>query len=77
MRGRNIGLCMAVTLVCSLIWTVSGSAASSKFAAKVNGSGIKKATLDAAMTNFIENQTERIFLSGYLFKYFFNFRNIF
>lgn len=47
---------MAVTLVCSLIWAVSGSAASSKFAAKVNGSGIKKATLDAAMTNFIENQ---------------------
>ena len=35
---------------------ISGSAASSKFAAKVNGVGIKTKTLDAAVSNFIENQ---------------------
>jgi len=35
---------------------ISGSAASSKFAAKVNGVGIKAKTLDAAVSNFIENQ---------------------
>jgi peptidyl-prolyl cis-trans isomerase C len=41
-----------------LFSVVSSNAASQKegFAAKVNGAGIKKATLDAAINNFIENQ---------------------
>jgi peptidyl-prolyl cis-trans isomerase C len=56
MRGRNIGLCVAVAMVCGLVWVMSGNAASPKFIAKVDGSGIKKTTLDAAMSNFIENQ---------------------
>jgi peptidyl-prolyl cis-trans isomerase C len=56
MRGRNIGLCVVISLICGLIWVISGNAASSKFVAKVNGSEIKKTTLDAAMSNFIENQ---------------------
>lgn len=56
MRSRNIGLYLAATLICSLVWLVSASAASSKFVAKVNGEGIKQETLNAAMSNFIENQ---------------------
>lgn len=56
MRSRNIGVFMALALICNLLWAASGSAASSQFAAKVNGAGIKTKTLDAAVSNFIENQ---------------------
>lgn len=57
MRIRNIWFAAAVTAI-FLFLVVSSNAAPQKeaFAAKVNGVGIKKATLDAAVNNFIENQ---------------------
>ncbi|MFH1854463.1 MAG: peptidylprolyl isomerase [Candidatus Omnitrophota bacterium] len=56
MRGRNIVFWLVAMLVCSFVWAASGSAASTKFVARVNGEGIKKEILDTAMSNFIENQ---------------------
>jgi len=58
MRIRSVGLAIAVIAAVVLFTFVSSNAASQKdiFAAKVNGVGIKKSTLDAAVNNFIENQ---------------------
>ncbi|MBU4149833.1 MAG: peptidylprolyl isomerase, partial [Candidatus Omnitrophica bacterium] len=56
MRSRNICLLAAAALICSFLWAGSGNAAASKIAAKVNGKAIKEDTLNAAMTNFVENQ---------------------
>lgn len=59
MRIKGIGFCIAVILILTFSCIMFTIAASSKFAAKVNGVGIKNATLDAAVTNFIENQKAR------------------
>jgi len=58
MRIRNIWFAAAAFIAVVLFSVVSSDAASQKegFAAKVNGVGIKKTTLDAAINNFIENQ---------------------
>nr|MBU1328240.1 peptidylprolyl isomerase [Candidatus Omnitrophota bacterium] len=58
MRIRNIWFAAAAFIAIVLFSIVSSDAASQKegFAAKVNGVGIKKTTLDAAVNNFIENQ---------------------
>lgn len=58
MRIRNIWFAVAAFVAIVLFSVVSSDAASQKegFAAKVNGVGIKKTTLDAAVNNFIENQ---------------------
>ncbi len=58
MRIRNIWFVAAAFVAIVLFSVVSSDAASQKedFAAKVNGVGIKKTTLDAAVNNFIENQ---------------------
>lgn len=53
---RKITLFVAVVLVLGLAAIVSCSAASEKFAAKVNGVGIKSSEVDAAVNNFIQNQ---------------------
>jgi len=42
--------------VFSLGYTISNSFAAPKFAAKVNGVGIKRVTLEAAVNNFVDNQ---------------------
>jgi peptidyl-prolyl cis-trans isomerase C len=49
-----LGAVLVVMAVCFGI--VSSEAASPKFAAKVNGVGIRAVTLDAAINNFVENQ---------------------
>ena len=56
MRSRRIGIFGAVILMLVIGCTMSSDAASSKFAAKVNGTGIENKALDAAVKNFIENQ---------------------
>ena len=58
MRIRNTWFAALAVAVLVLFCAVSSYAASQKegFAAKVNGVGIKAATLDAAVANFIENQ---------------------
>ncbi len=56
MALRKITIFSVVIAVLVIGCAISGSAASSKFAAKVNGVGIKTKTLDAAVSNFIENQ---------------------
>ncbi len=56
MRLNKLVFLMALLLVFSVSCVLSSEAASSGFAAKVNGVGIKNATLEAAITNFIENQ---------------------
>ena len=56
MRFKKIGIWSAVILMLIISCVISGSAASSKFAAKVNGVGVKNSTLDAAVSNFVENQ---------------------
>ena len=58
MRIRNTWFVVAAFVAIVLFSVVSSDAASKKegFAAKVNGVGIKKTTLDAAVNNFIENQ---------------------
>ena len=58
MRIRNTWFAVLAVAVLVLFCAVSSNAASQKevFAAKVNGVGIKIATLDAAVNNFVENQ---------------------
>lgn len=58
MRSRNMWLVVTAVMVLALSCVVNSDAASQKegFAAKVNNIGIKSATLDAAVNNFIENQ---------------------
>lgn len=58
MRIRNTWFAALAVAVLVLFCVVDSNAASQKdgFAAKVNGVGIKVATLDAAVNNFIENQ---------------------
>lgn len=58
MRIRNTWFAAAAVAVLTLFCVVSSNAASQKesFAAKVNGAGIKTATLDAAANNYVENQ---------------------
>ena len=58
MRIMNTWLIAAAVVLVALFSITSCNAASQKeaFAAKVNGVGIKSATLDAAVNNFIENQ---------------------
>ena len=58
MRIRNVWFAALMVVVLVLFCVVSSNAATQKeaFAAKVNGVGIKSTTLDAAVTNFIENQ---------------------
>lgn len=56
MRIKSTGFCVAVILILVFSCVVSSTAASSELAAKVNGVGIKNATLEAAIANFIENQ---------------------
>ncbi|MBU1912215.1 MAG: peptidylprolyl isomerase [Candidatus Omnitrophica bacterium] len=58
MRIGNTWFAALAVAVLVLFCVVSSNAASRKegFAAKVNGVGIKAATLDAAVNNFIENQ---------------------
>jgi len=53
---RKVAVFSVVIAVLVVGCAISCSAASSKFAAKVNGVGIKTKTLDAAVSNFIENQ---------------------
>ena len=55
--SRSMWVVVGVVLVNLFCWAVVGNAAAAqKFAAKVNGVGIKALTLDAAVSNFIENQ---------------------
>jgi len=58
MRIRNTWFAAAAVAVLTLFCVVSSNPASQKesFAAKVNGAGIKTATLDAAANNYVENQ---------------------
>lgn len=58
MRIRNAWFAALAVAVLALFCVVSSDAASQKevFAAKVNGAGIKAATLNTAVNNFIENQ---------------------
>ncbi len=58
MRIRGAWFVAVAFVAIVLFSVVSSNAASQKegFAAKVNGVGIKKTTLDAAVNNFIENQ---------------------
>ncbi|MFA5389343.1 MAG: peptidylprolyl isomerase [Candidatus Omnitrophota bacterium] len=58
MRIRNIWFAAGIVAALALSFTASSDAASKKsdLAAKVNGSGIKAATLDAAVNNYVENQ---------------------
>ena len=58
MRIVNTWLIAVVVVLVALFSITSCNAASQKevFAAKVNGVGIKSATLDAAVNNFVENQ---------------------
>ncbi|MBU1062169.1 MAG: peptidylprolyl isomerase [Candidatus Omnitrophica bacterium] len=56
MRKINTYLYGVVILMLMLSCAISCSAAGSKYAAKVNGEGIKSVTLEAAIDNFIENQ---------------------
>lgn len=58
MRIRNAWFVAVAALSVALFSVVSCNAASQKdvFAAKVNGVGIKAATLDTAVNNFVENQ---------------------
>lgn len=56
MRLRNIGICAGIVLALVVGYVTSGNAASSKYAAKVNGVKIKNLTLDSAVTNFTETQ---------------------
>ena len=53
---RKVAVFSVVIALLVIGCAISCSAASSKFAAKVNGVGIKTKTLDAAVSNFIENQ---------------------
>ena len=54
MRIRNISIIFIALIL--VLWNSSISEAASKFAAKVNGKGVKNVTLDAAVNNFVENQ---------------------
>ncbi|MBU4312660.1 MAG: SurA N-terminal domain-containing protein, partial [Candidatus Omnitrophica bacterium] len=56
MRLKNIGIYTCVVAALLMGYIVSSSGASSKYAANVNGTKIKTATLDAAVGNFIESQ---------------------
>jgi len=58
MRIKNTWFAALAVAVLVLFCVVSSNAASQKdvFAAKVNGVGIKAATLDTAVNNFVENQ---------------------
>jgi len=58
MRIGNTCFAAALIAALALVCVVSSNAASQqeRFAAKVNGAGIKTATLDAAINNFVENQ---------------------
>jgi len=58
MNIRNTWFAAAAAAVLTLFCVVSSNAASQKgsFAAKVNGAGIKTATLNAAANNYVENQ---------------------
>lgn len=58
MSIRNTWFAVIAVTVLALFCAVNSDAASKKdaFAAKVNGVGIKTATLDTAVANFIENQ---------------------
>ena len=58
MNIRNTWFAAAAAAVLTLFCVVSSNAASQKgsFAAKVNGAGIKTATLNAAVNNYVENQ---------------------
>ena len=58
MRIRNIWFVAVAVVALTLFCIVSSNAASQKesLAAKVNGAGIKAATLDAAVNNYVENQ---------------------
>jgi len=53
---KRTGLYTAIIMVSFVLCAVSCAQAASKFAAKVNGVGIKNTKLDAAVDNFIENQ---------------------
>ncbi len=54
MRIKNISIIFIALIL--VLWNSSITEAASKFAAKVNGKGIKSVTLDAAVNNFVENQ---------------------
>lgn len=58
MNIRNTWFAATAAAVLTLFCVVSSNAASQKgsFAAKVNGAGIKTATLNAAANNYVENQ---------------------
>jgi len=58
MNIRNTWFAATAAAVLTLFCVVSSNAASQKgsFAAKVNGAGIKTATLNAAVNNYVENQ---------------------
>jgi peptidyl-prolyl cis-trans isomerase C len=56
MRIRNTCLAAIVTILSVILCAAYSDAASKQFAAKVNGTGIKSASLDTAVNNFIENQ---------------------
>lgn len=58
MNIRNTWFAVLAVAVLTLFYVVSSDAASKKeiFAAKVNGNGIKAATLDTALNNYVENQ---------------------
>lgn len=56
MRLKNIGVYAGIVMALTMSCIVSSSAASSKYAAKVNGVKLKRAILDTAVSNFIEGQ---------------------
>lgn len=53
---RCIFCAVAAVLTLAFIYVMPCSAASSRYAAKVNGQGIERVTLEAAVNNFVENQ---------------------
>ena len=56
MSFKKLGIVVLAGLILVIGHVVSSPAASSKYAAKVNGIGIKTVVLDTAVRNFIENQ---------------------
>lgn len=53
---KNIGVYAGIVIALTMGCIVSSSAASSKYAAKVNGVKLKSAILDTTVSNFIESQ---------------------
>ena len=55
-RPEKLIYAVSAVLIFAFIYVMPCSAASSKYAAKVNGEGIETVTLESAVNNFVENQ---------------------